>query len=236
MGVFRFKQFDVDDSGCGMKICSDSVLLGAWFLPAVSGARHVADVGAGSGLLSLMAAQCCPDAEITALEIDHAAAMAATRNFALSPWNKRLALAEGHFADFTPRHPFDIIISNPPYFANGEKAEDRARATARHQATLSYQSLLAYAAATLAEGGHIGLIAPATLADDIIFEAELKGLKLRRLRHVCAKAGKAAGRTMFDFCTTDGDTLCDTLHIRNEDGSLNDLYTAIVEPFYIKIS
>ena len=70
MGVFHFKQFDVDDSGCGMKICSDSVLLGAWFLPEYSSAASVLDIGAGSGLLALMAAQVCTGAHVTGIEID----------------------------------------------------------------------------------------------------------------------------------------------------------------------
>ena len=80
MGVFHFKQFDIDDSGCGMKICSDSVLLGAWFFPRHKRARRVADVGAGSGLLSLMAAQILPGASIVGLEIDSDAARAARAN------------------------------------------------------------------------------------------------------------------------------------------------------------
>ena len=55
MGVFHFKRFDIDDHGCGMKICSDSVLLAAWFLPPYRDARSVADVGAGSGILAMLA-------------------------------------------------------------------------------------------------------------------------------------------------------------------------------------
>ena len=46
MGVFKFRQFDVDDSGCGMKICSDSVLLGHGVAREYRDARTVADVGA----------------------------------------------------------------------------------------------------------------------------------------------------------------------------------------------
>lgn len=236
MGVFHFKQFDIDDSGCGMKICSDSVLLGAWFFPRHKCARRVADVGAGSGLLSLMAAQILPGASIAGLEIDSDAARAARANFNASPWADRLAIVEGNFADYSAAEPFDLIISNPPYFASGEKACDQARATARHQASLSYSSLLDYAKAHLAPNGHLGLIAPAEQTDEIIFNAELKGLKLRRMCDICAREGRQAGRTMFDFALADGDTHSETLHIRQSDGTLHPLYTAIVEPFYTKIS
>ena len=90
MGVFHFRQFDIDDRDCGMKICSDSVTFGAWFLPQHTQAHTVLDIGAGSGLLSLMAAQCMPHAEITGIEIDEAAAAAARHNFAASQWARRL--------------------------------------------------------------------------------------------------------------------------------------------------
>lgn len=51
MGVFRFKGFEVDDCGCGMKVCSDSVLLAAWFLEPYPDAAYVLDVGTGSDSL-----------------------------------------------------------------------------------------------------------------------------------------------------------------------------------------
>jgi tRNA1(Val) A37 N6-methylase TrmN6 len=95
---------------------------------------------------------------------------------------------------------------------------------------------LDYAKAHLAPNGHLGLIAPAEQTDEIIFNAELKGLKLRRMCDICAREGRQAGRTMFDFALADGDTHSETLHIRQSDGALHPLYTAIVEPFYTKIS
>ena len=52
---FQFRQFSVRHAKSGMKVGTDAVLLGAW---ADFVARNrILDVGAGTGILALMAAQ-----------------------------------------------------------------------------------------------------------------------------------------------------------------------------------
>lgn len=235
MGVFHFRQFDVDDSGCGMKTSSDSVLLGAWFLSPDIACRHVADIGTGAGILSLMAAQIYPQALICGVEIDSDAARTAASNFAVSPWNDRLEVYHGDFSDYSPDAAPDIIISNPPYFAGGLMSPDRPRAIARHQKELNFSSLIHYAADKLAAGGHLGFISPAEFENDIIFEAELAGLKLRRLCRVNTSAKRAPSRILLDFCRCDGNTEISHLQLRGDDGKLTAGYIALVKPFYITI-
>ena len=60
--IFRFRQFEIDQEMCAMKVGTDSVLLGAWSY----GGRQVLDIGCGTGIISLMIAQRYPDADITA--------------------------------------------------------------------------------------------------------------------------------------------------------------------------
>ena len=72
LDVFQFKQFSVRHAKSGMKVGTDSVLLGAW---ADFVARNrILDVGAGTGILALMAAQRNADAMVDAVEIDAVAA------------------------------------------------------------------------------------------------------------------------------------------------------------------
>lgn len=52
---FRFKQFTVWHDRCAMKVGTDGVLIGAWC--DVAGCRRILDVGCGTGLIALMAAQ-----------------------------------------------------------------------------------------------------------------------------------------------------------------------------------
>ena len=83
---FNFKQFTINDHGCGMPISTDGVLLGAW--------ADLPQQGHIVGLLALMTAQRTLTTTITAIELDSTAATAATANFALSPWSSRLQCIE----------------------------------------------------------------------------------------------------------------------------------------------
>lgn len=231
MGLFHFRHFDIDDRGCGMKICSDSVLLAAWFLPSYRGARSVLDVGTGSGVLALLAAEICPAAEIIGVEIDPAAYDAAKANFRNSPWASRLHAVHADVNDFTASAP-DIIISNPPYFTNGERSSDAARCAARHQDGFGFDTLLNL---PLAEGGHIGMVTPADAYDNIIFDAEMRRRKLRRLCRVATAPGKAPSRLLWDFSDTDGDFVEHTLNLRDASGYYSDEYRRLTEPYYQKL-
>ena len=67
MGLFKFKKFSVCDDRVSMKVGTDAVLLGAW--TNVSGAKTILDIGTGSGVIALMAAQGSEtDAKIDCIE------------------------------------------------------------------------------------------------------------------------------------------------------------------------
>ena len=70
-----------------MKVGTDGVLLGAWF--PISAGLSVLDIGTGTGLIALMAAQ-RGAGSVTAVEIDAAAAEQAGMNAANSPWADRI--------------------------------------------------------------------------------------------------------------------------------------------------
>mgnify|MGYP006203126865 FL=1 len=88
--IFRFKQFEVDQSNCAMKINTDGVLLGA--MVQHENAKRILDVGTGTGVIALMLAQRFPDAQVCAVEIDEQASATAGRNFENSIFSRRCSL------------------------------------------------------------------------------------------------------------------------------------------------
>jgi tRNA1Val (adenine37-N6)-methyltransferase len=72
LSVFRFKYFDVRQEKNPLKVGTDSMLLGA--LINASDIRHALDLGAGTGVLSLMLAQKNQEIAIDAIELDESGA------------------------------------------------------------------------------------------------------------------------------------------------------------------
>jgi tRNA1Val (adenine37-N6)-methyltransferase len=85
---FRFQQFMVYQSQAAFKVGTDSVLLGSWIAPDPP--KNVLDLGAGTGILSLMMAQRFNPHEITAIELDENAVKDCANNFAQSKWKDNL--------------------------------------------------------------------------------------------------------------------------------------------------
>jgi len=138
---FTFKQFHIDHDRCAMKVGTDGILLGAW--APVADARRVLDIGTGSGLIALMLAQrSTNDCRIDGVELDKDAAEQARDNVAASPWASRVTIIENAIQDYQAV-PYDLIVSNPPYFLAGQVFSDPARALARHTGALGPHALLA---------------------------------------------------------------------------------------------
>ena len=74
-----------------MKVGTDGVLLGAW--AELEEAASILDIGTGTGLIALMAAQRNAQARIDALEIEPAACREAAYNIRISPWAERIRLS-----------------------------------------------------------------------------------------------------------------------------------------------
>src|SRR5690606_21398928 len=120
--VFRFKQFEIDQGTCAMKINTDGVLLGG--STYFSEARRILDVGTGTGVIALMLAQSHPHAYIDAVEIDDAAYLQAKISFQNSPFAARLQVFPASFADMKPPGLYDLIVSNPPFYTNSLQNPD----------------------------------------------------------------------------------------------------------------
>jgi len=147
-----------------MKVTTDGCLFGAWAGSEIrspkSEARGVLDVGAGTGLLSLMLAQKNTDLNITAIEIDKDAAEQAAENIAASPWANRIKVIHADARNYSFPHQYDVIISNPPFYENELKADDKKKNVAHHGDELSLTELLSIIKNNLSPSGSFFLLLP----------------------------------------------------------------------------
>ena len=141
-----------------MKVGTDGTLLGAW--ATLPPAGRILDIGTGTGLIAIMAAQRSAEAHITAIDIDEDCALQAEENVAASPWHTRIEVAHVPLQEFSAAEPYDVIVSNPPYFVDSLLSPDAARSTARHTDTLSFDDLTEGVLRLLSPDGHFALILP----------------------------------------------------------------------------
>ena len=137
---------------------SDAVLL-ANSVAAGAGDK-VADLGAGSGIISVIIAA-KRGASVTAVEFQPWAAELARRNAELNKLSDKISVYEGDIKGCHEKLPvFDAVVSNPPYFkaGSGEVRGDVRSALSRHESTCTLQDLAAEGALLLREGGRFYMV------------------------------------------------------------------------------
>lgn len=229
---FSFKQFTVYHDRCAMKVGTDGVLLGAW--TDVSSARHILDIGTGTGLISLMLAQRC-NASVLAMDIDKDAVGQAATNVAASPWKDRIEVKCQDVCTYIPDTLFDTIVSNPPYFIDSLKGPDAQRNTARHTDTLQAEDLIRKAGECLHPDGQFSIILPYEQSADFISLAASSGLYVSRHTAVITRPGLPPKRSLLEFRKHSSECISDELVIELERHVYSDEYIRLTRDFYLKM-
>ncbi|NRD75031.1 methyltransferase [Shewanella sp. VB17] len=238
--AFTFKQFHINDHGCGMPVSTDAVLLGAW--APLTQAKHILDIGAGSGLLSLMAAQ-RSEADLTSIELDGIAVNACSQNFNASKWQSRFNLLHTSVQEFSATHQantsikFDHIICNPPYFKGGTQSNDRLRAQARHTDTLNFHSLLQAITQLLTPTGTASLILPSQSMPPFKEELDRSTLFIEQLTDIRDSDLKAPHRHLFTLRHSAIGSQSQTktnFCIKKLDGRYTEEMITLITDFYLK--
>lgn len=227
---FDFKQFRIDQDKCSMKVGTDGVLLGAWF--PMEGENNVLDVGCGTGLVAIMAAQ-RGAGSVTAVEIDPEASQQAFRNAANSPWTDRIAVKCADIADFSGGK-YDRIVCNPPYFRDSLRCPDSGRNTARHNDFLSYETLVACAVRMLTDDGLLCVVLPYDSVETFAKCAVANGLEMYRRTDVVTVAGKTPKRSLVAFGRHCPTLDIGVLEMYGTDGEETPEYVALVKDFYLR--
>lgn len=230
---FSFKQFTIRHDRCAMKVGTDGVLLGAW--TDLSHSHHILDIGTGTGLIALMLAQRCPEARITAIDIDRDAIGQAKENIQASPWKDRVKAELQDVCTYQEEGLFDTIVSNPPYFIDSLKCPDQQRNTARHADTLDAGRLLLKVSELLIHDGRFSIILPAEQAEELLSSAASLGLYPSRQTWVITRPGLSPKRILLELRKTPTTFQPDELVIELERHVYSEDYIALTKEFYLKM-
>ena len=230
---FTFKQFTIRHDRCAMKVGTDGVLLGAW--ADINHSHRMLDIGTGTGLITLMLAQRCPQASITAIDIDAEAVGQAQENVQSSPWADRIEVVLQDICNYPADQCFDTIVSNPPYFIDSLKCPDNQRNTARHTDTLDAERLLSSVARLLSNDGRFSIILPAEQTDLLIHAACIQGLYPSRKTSVITRPGLPPKRILMEFQKKEKALQTDELIIELERHVYSEEYITLTRDFYLKM-
>ena len=234
---FQFKAFTIHQESCAMKVCTDACLFGAWAASLLSTGRVQAssclDIGAGTGLLSLMLAQQSA-ATITGIELDKDAAIQATENVAASPWNKQVEIINMSVLDYSPGKPFDFIISNPPFFEADLTSPDIRRNKAMHEVGLTLMELMNSIGRLISENGHAAVLLPYHRLQEAIAIAKNAGfgiiyqvLVMQSENHHYFRAMLLMGKQSVH------PPVVEEISIRSTGNNYSEKFTSLLKPYYL---
>ncbi|ASZ13321.1 methyltransferase [Chitinophaga pendula] len=234
---FQFKQFTVYQDRCAMKVCTDACVQGAFTAryladKGLGAGGRLLDIGAGTGLLSLLLAQQVA-ADITAVELDAAAYEQASANFAAAPWADRMVVNHGDIRDWEGGTPFDFIITNPPFYEADLKSQDQLRNQAMHATTLSYEQLLAAIDRLLAADGAFSILLPYRYFSTFQQLAAASDLHLTTALHVSQRTGKAYFRSIGIFSRQRQEADIRTMDIYQEASSYTPAFITLLKDYYL---
>lgn len=219
-----------------MKIGTDGVLLGAW-TPIINNPFNVLDIGAGTGILSLMLAQRSNTEQIDAIEIDEDAYEQCVENFEASPWGDKLFCFHAGLDEFVdePEDEYDLIISNPPFYTDDYKSDKTSRDLARFEDALPFEELIEAAALLLSDNGIFSVIIPFKEEEQFVSlckELDLFPLKITRVKGTPTSEIK---RSLLAFCRMEQTPLIDELVIEISRHNYTPEYIELTKEFYLKM-
>lgn len=219
-----------------MKIGTDAVLLGAW-TPLINNPFNVIDIGAGTGILSLMLAQRSNAEQIDAIEIDEDAYEQCVENFETSPWTDKLFCFHAGLDEFVdePEDEYDIIISNPPFYAEDFKTDNSQRDMARFQDAMPFEELIEAAALLLSDNGIFSVIIPFKEEEKFVSickELDLFPFKITRVKGTPISEIK---RSLLAFSRIEQIPLINELVIEISRHNYTSEYIELTKDFYLKM-
>ncbi|WP_345275734.1 tRNA1(Val) (adenine(37)-N6)-methyltransferase [Litoribaculum gwangyangense] len=219
-----------------MKIGTDGVLLGAW----TSLKTHpfsILDIGAGTGVLSLIMAQRSDAEIIDAIEIDDYAYEQCVENFEESIWADRLFCYHASLEEFVNdmEDRYDLIICNPPFYTEDYKTPNNKRNLARFQDAMPFDYLLKSVSKLLSNNGVFSVIVPFKEEKEFTHLASKNNLFPNRILNVKGNPTSEIKRSLIEFSFHKSDLEISELIIETNRHLYTEDYIILTKDYYLKM-
>ena len=229
---FQFKHFTVQQTRDVMRVNTDGVLLGAW-TPEVDG-RRILEIGTGTGVIALQLLQ-RGARWVDAIDIDAEACQQAQENATASPFASQIEVFHTPFQLFaeTCEAPYELVVSNPPYYVDSLPSPNARRNQMRHALSLPTEDLLEGLELCLTPTGRFVAIFPLAEGSAFVAQAAGAGFYCSRQVAVADKPQGATKRLLCEFRRERCTPLVEELFIHNADGEYSAEYRTLTSPFYL---
>ncbi len=179
----------------GYRFSIDAVLLEN-FISAKRLQKGV-ELGAGSGIISILLAARLKGPKIIAVEVQKPLAERARRNVSLNNLDDRIEIIANDMRALKkmfPANTFDFVFSNPPFrkAKTGRLSKFEERAVARHEIEITLPDLIKTASYLLKHSGRFYLIYHPFRLAELVEMLRKSRLEPKRMRFVHSKAGDEA--------------------------------------------
>ncbi len=148
------------------------------------------ELGTGNGIISLLLS-IKPFKHITAIEIQDSLFDLAQRNVRLNNLEDRIKVIKMDLKEYNPDRKFDVIFSNPPYYARnqGHLSASEESAVAKHELRCDVFDIMRKTSDLLKKDGRAYFVFPERRKKDFVKAVESHRMKFRTERSVNAYAG-----------------------------------------------
>ncbi len=229
MSIFQFRDFAVRQTNSALKVGTDAMIFGA-SINSYDKLRAL-DIGTGTGVLSLMVAQCNTEIKIDSIDVNREALQDAGFNFENSPYAKRLNAIHCDFVHFDSSKKYDLIFSNPPFYTDNLKGENESLNLAKHVGVLTPRVLMKKVSRLLNETGSFWVIWPSERFRELSYEANLQDFFVKHKTIVFGKP-KTPKRIIAEFVKHECEVVETALTVRDDKGKYTAAYITLTKEFH----
>lgn len=217
-----------------MRVTSLACIQGAW-LPDIK-PKNVLDIGAGTGLLTLMAAQRY-HAQFDAVEIEGEAFVQLSGNVAQCPWTENIKCHHQDIRDFAKENSraYDLIISNPPFYQNQLKSENSKINLARHDDSLTLEKLAEIIDRHLDQSGIASVLLPVEETRTFLLLAEALSIYPYNQLIISDNPYKKPKSKVTLLTRSSNNIRQQTLSIKNTHNEYSQEYITLLRPYYLNL-